>query len=76
MAFEQRSYRQSFLPDQVVVLRQYCFTPGRVFEPGRYFAGDLPPAAFEMNLVEALPPVRGKSAELGEPPLSDADSAE
>jgi hypothetical protein len=64
MNIEQRQYRQAFLPTEVVELRQVCFTPGRVFEPGKYIAGDLPSVAFEMGLVDRLPPVRGKSEEL------------
>lgn len=64
MGIEHRLYRQTFLPTEVVQLRQVCFTPGRVFEPGKYIAGDLPDIAFEMNLVEQLPPVRGKNAEV------------
>lgn len=64
MAIEHRQYRQAFLPTEVVELRQTCFTPGRVFEPGRYIAGDLPAIAFEMGLVDQLPPIRGKNAEV------------
>ena len=64
MGIEHRLYRQTFLPTEVVQLRQVCFTPGRVFEPGKYIAGDLPDIAFEMNLVEQLPPIRGKNAEV------------
>lgn len=64
MGIEHRLYRSAFLPTEVVELRQICFTPGRVFEPGRYIAGDLPDIAFEMGLVDSLPPVRGKSAEV------------
>jgi hypothetical protein len=56
--------REMFPPAQVVELRQLCLTPGRVFEPGKYIAGDLPDIAFEMGLVEALPPVRGNSADI------------
>jgi hypothetical protein len=37
-----------------------------MFEPGKYIAGDLPDTAFEMGLVEKLPPVRGKSEEIGD----------
>lgn len=78
MTIEHRAYRQSFLPEEVVVLRQVCFTPGRLFEPGKYIAGDLPDIAFEMGLVESLPPVRGKSAEIRprqeKPPLPDSPS--
>jgi hypothetical protein len=68
MNIEQRQYRQAFLPTEAVVLRQTCFTPGRVFEPGRYIAGDLPSVAFDMGLVDRLPPVRGKNAEVREKP--------
>lgn len=64
MGIEHRLYRSAFLPTEVVELRQICFTPGRVFEPGRYIAGDLPDIAFEMGLVDSLPPVRGKSVEV------------
>lgn len=64
MGIEHRQYRQAFLPSEVVQLRQICFTPGRIFEPGKYIAGDLPDIAFEMGLVDALPPVRGKNAEI------------
>lgn len=64
MGIEHRLYRQTFLPTEVVQLRQVCFTPGRVFEPGKYIAGDLPDIAFEMGLVDRLPPIRGKSAEV------------
>ncbi|MBD3881265.1 hypothetical protein IFO70_05815 [Phormidium tenue FACHB-886] len=64
MSIEHRAYRNTFFPEQVVVLRQTCFTPARLFEPGKYIAGELPAIAFEMGLVESLPPVRGKSAEL------------
>jgi hypothetical protein len=41
-----------------------CFTPGRVFEPGKYIVGELPDIAFEMGLVDRLPPVKGKSAQI------------
>jgi hypothetical protein len=64
MSIEHRHYRQAFLPTEVVQLRQICFTPGRIFEPGKYIAGDLPDIAFEMGLVDTLPPVRGKNAEI------------
>ncbi|NET35221.1 MAG: hypothetical protein F6K19_24870 [Cyanothece sp. SIO1E1] len=64
MPLEHRLYQGVFGPNQVVELRQVCFTPGRMFEPGKYIAGDLPAIAFEMGLVEQLPPVRGKSAEI------------
>ena len=66
MAIERRLSRSMFLNTEIVELRQSCFTPGRVFEPGKYIAGELPDTAFEMGLVEKLPPVRGKSEELGD----------
>jgi hypothetical protein len=68
MGIERRLSRTMFLNTEIVELRQMCFTPGRVFEPGKYIAGDLPDTAFEMGLVEKLPPVRGKSEELEDPP--------
>ncbi len=70
MAIERRLSRSMFLPGEEVVLRQVCFTPGRVFQPGKYITGDLPDVAFDMGLVDRLPPVRGKSAEIqpDEPP--------
>ncbi len=68
MGLERRLSRDMFLNTEIVELRQMCFTPGRMFEPGKYIAGDLPDTAFEMGLVEKLPPVRGKSEEIGDPP--------
>jgi hypothetical protein len=68
MALERRLSRTMFLNTEIVELRQLCFTPGRVFEPGKYLAGELPDTAFEMGLVEKLPPVRGHSEELDHPP--------
>ncbi|NEQ34330.1 MAG: hypothetical protein F6K04_25655 [Leptolyngbya sp. SIO4C5] len=64
MPLERRLSRSIFDPSELVELRQVCLTPGRVFEPGKYIAGDLPDIAFEMGLVERLPPVRGKSEEV------------
>jgi hypothetical protein len=66
MGIERRMSRAMFLPDEMVQLRQICFTPGKVFQPGRYIAGELPDTAFEMGLVDKLPPVRGKNAEIRE----------
>lgn len=66
MALERRLSRTMFLDTEIVELRQMCFTPGRMFEPGKYIAGELPDTAFEMGLVEKLPPVRGKSEEIGD----------
>ncbi|PZO41836.1 MAG: hypothetical protein DCF21_06530 [Leptolyngbya sp.] len=70
MGLERRLSRTMFLNTEIVELRQMCFTPGRMFEPGKYIAGDLPDTAFEMGLVEKLPPVRGKSEEIGDGQVS------
>lgn len=74
MAIERRMSRSMFQPGEVVQLRQMCFTPGRMFQPGKYIAGELPDVAFDMGLVDRLPPVRGKSAEIRpeETPSEDA----
>ncbi len=64
MGIERRMSRAMFAPTEIVELRQTCFTPGRRFEPGKYIVGDLPDIAFEMGLVDKLPPVRGKSEEI------------
>lgn len=64
MGIERRMSRAMFAQTEIVELRQMCFTPGRMFEPGKYIAGELPDIAFEMGLVEKLPPVRGKSEEI------------
>lgn len=56
--------RDMFNENAIVELRQVCMTPSGLFEPGKYLVGQLPDAAFEMGLVEALPPVRGKSEEV------------
>lgn len=66
MALERRLSRAMFEATEMVELRQMCFTPGRVFEPGKYITGDLPDVAFTMGLVEKLPPVRGKSEEIAD----------
>lgn len=66
MGIERRMSRTMFLPAETVQLRQVCFTPGKVYQPGRYIAGELPDVAFEMGLVDKLPPVRGKNAEVRE----------
>lgn len=71
MPIERRHSRALFLATEVVELRQSCFTPGRLFEPGKYLAGELPDVAFDMGLVEKLPPVRGKSEEPAPPDASD-----
>ena len=64
MGLERRMFRGMFAPGEVVQLRQMCFTPGRVFQPGKYIVGELPDIAFDMGLVEQLPPVKGKNAQL------------
>lgn len=64
MPLERRLSRDMFAETEIVELRQVCFTPGRLFEPGKYLVGELPDTAFEMGLVEKLPPVRGKSEEI------------
>ena len=71
MALERRLSRAMFEATELVELRQICFTPGRVFEPGKYITGDLPDVAFTMGLVEKLPPVRGKSEEVTNAPAED-----
>jgi hypothetical protein len=67
MAIERRMSRLMFLPGEEVQLRQMCFTPGKLYQPGKYIAGELPDVAFDMGLVDRLPSVRGKSEEI-EPP--------
>lgn len=64
MQIERRMWRDMFAPSEIVQLRQFCFTPGRVFTLGKYIAGELANVAFEMNLVKQLPPVRGKNAQI------------
>lgn len=64
MGIERRMSRDAFLPAEIVELKHLCFTPGRVFQPGKYIAGELPDTAFTMGLVERIPPVRGKNAEI------------
>ena len=67
MGLERQLSRAMFAENEVVQLRQVCMTPSGLFEPGKYLVGQLPEAAFEMGLVEKLPPVRGKSEEIGPP---------
>ncbi|MEL7038631.1 MAG: hypothetical protein AAFO04_23905 [Cyanobacteria bacterium J06592_8] len=64
MGLERRLFRGMFEAGEVVELRQICFTPSRVYQPGKYIAGDLPDIAFDMGLVEKLPPIRGKNVEI------------
>lgn len=75
MAIERRMSRDMFNESALVELRQVCMTPSGLFEPGKYLVGQLPDAAFEMGLVEALPPVRGKSEEIA-PDLPPDDPAQ
>lgn len=75
MAIERKMWRGLFAPGEVVELRQVCFTPGRLFQPGKYIAGDLPDVAFEMGLVERVAPVQDKNAQIedtGTPPDSES----
>ncbi|ERT05540.1 putative 8-amino-7-oxononanoate synthase [Lyngbya aestuarii BL J] len=74
MGIERRLFRGMFDAGEVVELRQTCFTPSRVYQPGKYIAGELPDIAFDMGLVEKLPPVRGNSAEIRDPEQIDLDS--
>lgn len=64
MAIERKMFRGMFAPSEIVQLKQYCFTSGKVFAPGNYTSGELPDIAFEMGLVEKLPPDKAKSAEI------------
>jgi len=74
MALERRLSREVFAETEIVELRQVCMTPSGLFEPGKYLVGQLPDAAFEMGLVDTLPPVRGKSEEVGSPANRDDDA--
>ena len=64
MGLEQKMWRGMFAPKEVVELRQMCFTPERVFAPGKYTAAELPDTAFEMGLVEQLPQVPDQSDQI------------
>ena len=68
MAIESRRWKGLFAPSEIVQLKQICLTPGQIFPPGKYIAGELPDIAFEMGLVEALPPVKGKNDQIEPPP--------
>lgn len=72
MPLERRMSRDIFASGEIVELKQMCLTPSKVFQPGKYIVGELPDIAFEMGLVEKLPPVKGKNAEIKniEPPES------
>lgn len=64
MGFERKMWRGMFAPKEVVELRQICFTPERVFAPGKYRAEELPDTAFEMGLVEQLSPGSDPNAQV------------
>jgi len=63
MGLERKMFRGMFSPGEVVRLKQPCFTPGRLFEPGKYNVDELPDIAFDMGLVDHVLPVKGKSSE-------------
>ena len=48
--------RSACEPNQIVYLKQYCFTPNQVFPPGEYHAYQLPDVAFGMGMV--IPPTQ------------------
>jgi|JI71714BRNA_FD_contig_21_7615178_length_467_multi_7_in_0_out_0_2 hypothetical protein len=66
MGIERKMFRGMFAPMEVVLLKQPCFTPGGLFEPGKYPVQDLPDIAFDMGLVQKLPTVR-QSQEVSPP---------
>ncbi|MGD1897301.1 MAG: hypothetical protein ACFB16_10180 [Phormidesmis sp.] len=70
MPLERRLSREVFAETEIVELRQVCMTASGLFEPGKYIVGQLPDEAFEMGLVDSLPPVKGKSEEIA-PPQTD-----
>lgn len=49
-------HRSACEPNQVVYLKQYCFTANQVFPPGEYRAYQLPDVAFGMGMV--IPPTK------------------
>jgi hypothetical protein len=54
MGIERQIGRALFHATELVELKQMCFTPGRIFAPGRYRAEELPDTAFDMGLVQAI----------------------
>ncbi|HBB34923.1 MAG TPA: hypothetical protein DDZ80_06790 [Cyanobacteria bacterium UBA8803] len=74
MGIERRMWRGMFTPGELVQLKQMCLTPGKIFQPGKYIVGDLPDVAFEMGLVESIPPVKGKNAQLETPSEPEQES--
>ena len=75
MGLEKRMFRGMFAPGEVVQLRQMCFTPGKMFQPGKYIAGELPDIAFEMGLVDRLPPLKGKNAQIKDHDISPEEES-
>jgi hypothetical protein len=63
MVLESKRFRGMFKPGEIVQLKKPCFTPGRLFEPGKYQVADLPDVAFDMGLVDHLPQVKGNSSQ-------------
>jgi hypothetical protein len=47
-------HRSACNPQQVVYLKDYCFTTNQIFPPGEYQVSQLPDIAFNMGLV--IPP--------------------
>ncbi|HAG81653.1 MAG TPA: hypothetical protein DCL61_10900 [Cyanobacteria bacterium UBA12227] len=74
MGIERRMWKGLFAPGEVVELKQMCLTLGKIFQPGKYIAGELPDIAFEMGLVEQLPPVKGKNTQIEPPPKTDLEA--
>ncbi len=62
MGIEKRLSRAIFAPNEIVELRQTCFTSTQMFAPGTYPVEQLPDIAFEMGLVEPLRPSQNKDA--------------
>ncbi|MBE9128396.1 hypothetical protein [Coleofasciculus sp. LEGE 07081] len=67
MGLERKMGRGMFAPGEVVELRQMCFTPGKMFQPGKYTVSDLPDVAFEMGLVDRIGAPKGQTVDV-EPP--------
>jgi hypothetical protein len=61
MGIEKRLSRAIFAANEIVELRQPCFTSTQMFAPGTYPVEQLPDIAFEMGLVERLRPGTGKA---------------
>ncbi|WP_299416383.1 hypothetical protein [Acaryochloris sp. IP29b_bin.148] len=55
MPLERRLSRDAFLQNEIVILKQLCLTPSRMFQPGHYKVSELPDEAFTMGLVERAP---------------------